>query len=180
MDDIKSTFFNLKNTIAKNSGDFVKNTKLNLDLANEEEKLKLLYIEIGKKVHEIYAYGGSLGEYFDERYRQVIEAQSTINSIKEKLEVLKGVKTCAGCGRQIDKKHIYCPHCGASMAGAEIFKPDTAPEATIIKEPKIAEPEITVPENLNEAKEEYKICSSCGERNPAQGRFCLGCGRILN
>ncbi|MBE6012748.1 double zinc ribbon domain-containing protein [Anaeropeptidivorans aminofermentans] len=180
MEDIKSTFFNLKNTITKNSGDFVKNTKLNLDLANEEEKLKLIYIEIGKKVHEIYAYGGSLGEYFDEKYRQVVESQSNINSIKEKIEVLKGVKTCTGCGRQIDKKHIYCPHCGASMAGAETYKPEAPQDINKINEPEIIPPEIIAPEKPQEAKEEYKVCASCGEKNPPQGRFCLGCGRILN
>ena len=65
MNDLRGTLANITKNVTKTSGDFLRTTKLSMSLSTEETNLKNLYMDIGKKVHEIYQYGGSLGKFFD-------------------------------------------------------------------------------------------------------------------
>ena len=179
MADIKSTVFNLTNTLAKSSGDFVKNTKLNIDLANQEEQLKSIYIEIGKKVHEIYTFGGTLGAAFDDLHRDLVICEGQIRDLRKRIDAVKGVSTCLKCGKNVDRKSEFCPGCGTRMYPAAEFSTeipktltDTAPT-----------PEPLVIEHKDEPRQEdeptVRKCISCGAENPSGIRFCLGCGRII-
>ena len=180
MDDLKNTFTNIKDTITKTSSGLIKNTKLNMELMNEEDSLKATYIEIGKKVHEIYNYGGSLGEYFDIKYKEILEIEKNIKGLKDDINIVKGVRICPNCGKQVDKNNEFCSYCGSSMLGAEEFKKEENLEE-IIKDKIIEEKTIKKPQIHEEKTEEnYRICSICGEKNEKSSRFCLGCGRILN
>lgn len=90
MEEIKSILNSLGKNIKKTSTEILKNTKLSMQLSSEEEKLKNLYIEIGKKVYEIYSYGGNIGPFFDEKYTQIKETENKIKEIKQKIEINKG------------------------------------------------------------------------------------------
>jgi hypothetical protein len=178
MDEVKKGVTNVARSIAKSSGTLIKTTKLTLDLSGEESKLKVLYTEIGKKVHEIYSYGGSLGEYFDQRYQDILEHQRKIDEIKEALDIVKGVKTCPRCGKTSPRVSVFCPKCGETIsdvpelteatAGAAYSRPPS--ENTVDAAP----PSQTPPPPVTD-----KICNVCGSTNNPTDRFCLSCGRIL-
>ena len=112
MQDLRGTLFNITKNVTKTSGDLLKTTKLNLSLSNEEANLKNLYMEIGKKVHEIYLYGGSLGKFFDEKYKELSSLEMKISDIKEQIGVIKGTRECAKCGKPVERTAEFCPKCG--------------------------------------------------------------------
>jgi len=158
MDDWKSTIVDITKTITKTSGDFLKSTKLSMALSSEESNLKSIYTEIGKKVHEIYAYGGSLGKFFDEKYAEIQTAEAKIDDIRMQLDAAKGTRTCAACGHNAARAAEFCPKCGKGLDGA-------AP----------------VPEEYTAAPAPSagRVCGICGKESAAQDKFCLSCGRML-
>ena len=78
MDNFKETVASVSKTVFKTSKGLIKSTKLSIDLSSEESRLKSIYVDIGKKVHEIYTYGGSLGKFFDEKYGELKECENKI------------------------------------------------------------------------------------------------------
>jgi hypothetical protein len=117
LNDIKGTLLSITRNVGKTSSVLVKTTKLSVTLAQEQEALKALYVEIGKKVHEIYQYGGTLGKFFDEKYREIEGLERKIDGLKEEIAKIKGVKECPKCGKQVDKNAEFCPKCGLRLEG---------------------------------------------------------------
>jgi len=85
MQDIRGTLLNLTKNVTKTSGDLLKTTKLSMSLSAEETTLKNLHIEIGKKVHEIYQFGGTLGKFFDEKYLELEACERKMAELKEQI-----------------------------------------------------------------------------------------------
>jgi len=190
MDDFKKGVANVTRSIAKSSSSLLKTTKLTMDLSAEEGKLKALYHDIGKKVHEIYSYGGTLGEYFDKRYQDILEHQRKIDDLREALDIAKGVKTCPKCGKTSPRTSVFCPKCGEGMADVPEITADTVgaasggPPSDLTDTPYVGascarphpEPYTPPPSQIPPAG---KLCNVCGNTNDPTDRFCLSCGRIL-
>ncbi|MDR2903745.1 MAG: zinc-ribbon domain-containing protein [Clostridiales bacterium] len=169
MDDLKSTFVNITKAITKTSGDLLKTTKLSMNIANEESALKNIYIDIGKKVHEIYAYGGTLGAFFDEKYQELTETELKIKELKEQLDMAKGTKTCVHCGRSAPHTAEFCPKCGKPMsADAPVtdYRAYDAPAQNALDPPPSAAPK-------------GRTCTVCSHVNADDVKFCEECGRML-
>ncbi|MDR0272972.1 MAG: zinc ribbon domain-containing protein [Clostridiales bacterium] len=209
MNDIRDTLTNAAKSVTKTSGDIYKKAKLNMSLSTEESKLKSLYTEIGKKVHEIYQYGGSLGKFFDEKYVEILTLERSIAEMKEQIGIIKGVRTCTKCGNNIVITSDFCPKCGTSATGASaataISKPNVAiaPVAPALPEPLppvppppmpppppekfLPPPEPKVSEFFSSAPVEnnapilpQRNCRVCGTKNDIGTKFCLSCGRIVD
>lgn len=198
MEDLKSAITNITKTITKTSGGLLKTTKLSISLANEESALKNIYVDIGKKVHEIYAYGGTLGKFFDEKYKEIETAELKIKDLKEQLDNAKGAKTCPSCGKTVPRTSEFCPKCGAAMdKEAEIPAPrtdyseyDTAPRdlneaGNATGQDSSAEdilPDTVnddLSSNIDRQSMNKKICAVCNHVNPYGEKFCISCGRLL-
>ena len=124
MIDMRDTITNITKTVTRTSGDLFKSTKLNLSLSTEENELKAIYLEIGKKVHEIYQYGGSLGSYFDGKYLEIMDCERKIADTKEQLSVIKGVRQCPKCGKGAERMSEFCAKCGTKFhTHADSFVP---------------------------------------------------------
>jgi len=164
MDDWKNTIADITRSITKTSGDLLKTTKLSMALVSEEGNLKALYMELGKKVHEIYAYGGSLGKFFDEKYKELQAVEAKIEDLRAQMDAAKGTRSCPACGHTAARLAEFCPKCGKSMDGAaQAQKPDNTPE------PMPAQPVMPM----------GKKCNVCGTENDPADKFCLSCGRML-
>lgn len=199
MDDIRHTITNITKTITQTSGGLIKSTKLSMNLANEEAALRNLHTEMGKKVCEIYSFGGSLGKVFDEKYREVQEAEVRIEALKNQLDLAKGVRTCPKCGKTAPKTAEFCPKCGANMAGVPIMESFVPPEHTplpyagaVPPSPPISSPPAPepAPEPIQHQHPEPAVeaapvqtgvtCKVCQAVNPQNEKFCLSCGRMLS
>lgn len=170
MDDLKNTIVNITKAITKTSGDLIKTTKLSMSIANEESALRNIYIDIGKKVHEIYAYGGSLGEFFDGKYKELDATEARIKELKGQLDIAKGAKTCPACGKSAPRSAEFCPKCGKPMS----VEPATATDDSIDDSgaPNVNEPAAA-------AVSAERICDVCNHINLHTERFCESCGRML-
>ncbi len=172
MDEIKNTITTVARNIKKTSEELFKTTKANMSISNEEMNLKSIYEDIGRKVHEIYAYGGSLGKFFDEKYAEILATERKISQLKAELELAKGSIMCPGCSNYVNKDSEFCPKCGNVMSGAKVAAKPThlAEPAPFIPEIKEEQPPVSPPK---------KKCAVCGELNDAGDKFCLSCGRYL-
>jgi len=191
MSDIRGTISSFTKSVTKTSGDLFKTTRLSMSVSSEQNALKNLYTEIGKKVHEIYQYGGSLGKYFDEKYLEIEACERKINELKEQISQIKGVRECPKCGKTADRAAEFCPKCGvrlnASSAEHTLQPPheqDTKPDP-IPSPPKEAESITTAPISIHTqpAKEpdpKTRHCRVCGMENDISTKFCLSCGRIVD
>ena len=169
MNDLKETIVKFTNSVTKTSGEILKSTKLSLSLSSEEDKLKALYLEIGKKVHEIYSYGGSLGEAFDEKIKLVEAQAEKIKELKNRIDDVRGTKSCPNCGKSIDRNNEFCPKCGHKTA--EVSSTPSVPVEFAVNEEASTAPPVSEPS--------AKICGLCGKENPGESRFCFHCGRVI-
>ncbi len=180
MSDIRNTIGGLVGTVAKTSKDLIKNTKLSLELNSAENELKSIYIEIGKKVHEIYAYGGTLGKYFDEKYVDIQSAEAKVADVKNRMYAAKGVKICGKCSKQVEAAAEFCPKCGNNKFNEFKYEPGSDENAG---KASAAENSVQAEETRQERKPEAargKICPLCGKENGVSDKFCLSCGRMIN
>lgn len=185
MDGFKDTLSNVTKSVYKTSKGFIKSTKLSIDLSGEESRLKALYTDIGKKVHEIYSYGGSLGKFFDDKYKEILECEDKIDELRKALEISKGVKACPKCGKTASVSAEFCPKCGGKLG-----------EFTEIPQILAAPDEIEIPAASSEPIKAgnmpvepvfetivktppTKKCPVCGKENSSADKFCLSCGRII-
>jgi len=191
MQDIKGTLLNLTKSVTKTSGEFFKSTKLSMSLSGEESNLKNLYLEIGKKVHEIYQYGGSLGKFFDEKFLEIEACEHKISELKEQISVIKGTKNCPKCGKPVERTADFCQKCGIRVeltvgSGAPeqsgVPEHNTMQDATQPHEQFISpEPEVVIaPEQAPPAEPLLRSCRVCNYQNESTNKFCLSCGRILD
>ncbi|MCL1843122.1 MAG: zinc ribbon domain-containing protein [Defluviitaleaceae bacterium] len=205
MSDFRETVTSAAKSVAKTSGDFLKTTKLNMNLSSEENALKALYLEIGKKVHEIYKYGGSVGEFFDEKYTELQACEKKIAEIKEQISVIKGIRKCPDCGKTAERLAEFCPKCGKRFDGEAAFL-SAQPEASMPEEINFAPSEIPrqqpqaarmdIPRQQPQPQAAHmpeipafsppvpampeKVCRVCGAKNEISTKFCLSCGRIVD
>jgi len=196
MQDIKGTIVNITKNVTKTSSDLLKTTKLNMNLSTEEGNLRNLYYEIGKKVHEIYQYGGSLGKYFDEKYLEIEANERKIEEIKEQIGVIKGIRECPKCSKKVERVAEFCPKCGIRLMEAAITPHDTAtvddtkkqmqpyPENYSVPSlplaPETAMPSISAQMIAPAVVPTTKRCRVCNAENEASTKFCLSCGRIID
>ena len=170
MQDIRGTIINITKNVSKTSGDLLKTTKLNLSLSTEESNLKNIYLEIGKKVHEIYQYGGNLGKFFDEKYAEIEACERRIIETREQISQIKGTRDCLKCGKTVDKTSEFCPKCGLRLEGAQQPEPESEPTPP---PPEPAPPTMQQPPPT-------KTCRICKAENEPNSKFCLSCGRIID
>lgn len=176
MDDFKKTIADAVGTAAKSSNKFLKSAKLSLSVSNEEMNLKQLYEEIGRKVREVYLFGGSLGAVFDAKNAEVAEQEAKISRLKEEQTRLKGTKNCAACGTSNPSESGFCKKCGARF-GEEAAGFTPARQIIDTRGVDMPESPASVVPPVKEAA--GPRCPGCGAQNDAGEKFCLSCGRML-
>ncbi|MCL2171719.1 MAG: zinc ribbon domain-containing protein, partial [Defluviitaleaceae bacterium] len=112
MSDLKSKIMNFGKSAAKTSGNLISQAKINLSLSNEESKVNAVYMDMGKKVAEIYSYGANIGDYFDEKYAELLAIKARIAALRQELDTIKGVRKCQKCGKSAPATAEFCPKCG--------------------------------------------------------------------
>jgi len=195
MSDIRDTVLQFTKKVTSTSGDLLKTTKLSMSVSTEQNNLKNLYLEIGKKVHEIYRYGGNLGKFFDEKYMELEASERKIEELKEQIAQIKGVRECSKCGKTAERTAEFCPKCGIrfGVIGEAAHTPppelapatDYAPTAPPLEASSAPTPPISIhsPAQLEAAATPEPAthrCRVCGMENDINTKFCLSCGRIVD
>ncbi len=102
---------------AKKSGELVEVTKLSMSIGTEEDKIKKVYMDIGKSVYESFVKGEDVGETFKVYCEQIESYEESIKEIKQKILELKNLRACPSCSYEMeeDEEIIYCSRCGAKQ-----------------------------------------------------------------
>jgi len=197
MSEITSKLANMTKSASKVTGDLFKTTKLNLSLSAEQAALNKLYTEIGKQVHEIYRYGGTLGELFDKYYSDIQAHEAKMEDIKMQIAVIRGVRECPHCNKPVERTSDFCSKCGMSLIPIGAPHDDTPPpEAATYETPTlpqahssqyqpppqpapVAIPPPSVPTSPAPVAA-TRTCRICGAANEPTTKFCLSCGRIVD
>ena len=94
---------------AKKSGEVVEITKLSMNIAGEEDKVKTAYTEIGKRVYEITNSGTEVKPAdYQSLVEQISVGKEAIKELKEKILLVKNLKHCTGCGVELEKSVAFC------------------------------------------------------------------------
>ena len=184
MEDKSGGIIGITKAIGKTSSKVLKTTKLTINLANEESKLNNIYIAIGKKVHELYADGVNLGAFFDEKYLEITDAAAKIRDIKNRIDIVKGVRTCSKCGRTSPRSSRFCPKCGEDMGIIAEVEAEAEGEVLDVIEEVVAKEDLQISREDSPRPNEavlipQKICRACGSNNDETDKFCLTCGRVI-
>jgi RNA polymerase subunit RPABC4/transcription elongation factor Spt4 len=102
--------------IFKEVGGFVGTTKLNRQVAQEEEKVEKLENEIGRLIYQKFVRGETLDLEFSGPCQEIGKLQEGIEVFREKIRQLKGIKKCPSCANEIDEDQTFCSKCGAKQA----------------------------------------------------------------
>ncbi|NLK88247.1 MAG: zinc-ribbon domain-containing protein [Clostridiaceae bacterium] len=138
---------------AKKSSELVETTKLNASINAEEEKIHRLYSQMGKTAYQHFSETGTTEEYLREACEQIVAHEQNIKELREKIAEVKGIKSCVGCGAEMERSQVFCSKCGAKN---EIQQ--AAPE---------------------EAAAPSAACPSCGVALAPGSAFCTSCGTKL-
>lgn len=148
--------------VGKKMGEMVEVTKLNASISNEEDKIKKLYIEIGKKIYAKFTAGEQAADDLAEELNAIKAGIESIESLKVKILQAKNMKQCVKCRAELEMSVTFCPNCGE-------------------KQPAI---EVKVEGNVCPAcgaavSEGTKFCNNCGAKQPEpqpKGNACPACG----
>lgn len=151
LDDISRSIADAGQSTFQKGKEIADVAKLNGMIGEEERKITNVKLEIGKLYVE--KFGDNPDPVFNELFACIKESNDKIESYKQQLQVVKGIKTCVSCGAEIAIDSVFCATCGT-------------------KQPEI---ENTVdPVNVDTIK-----CPTCGAILPAGSKFCSVCGKSI-
>jgi len=145
----------------KATGKLVEEGKLKLAISDNEALMKEIYETIGREYCETYFRGEMLDNgKFEKEYEELKKMQLENAQAREKLLMLKGIRVCANCGKEISTSSNFCHFCG-------------------MKQPEIEEPVVEAEaENVEEVKEEpqERVCRNCQNKLADDDEYCPNCG----
>ncbi len=128
----------------KDMGDIA---KINSAISEEEKKIAEIYSELGRTYITLHKNNPEEGKISD-LVLAFAEAETNIEIYKNRINEIKGIKTCRKCGAVISANAAFCSSCGSSTAETE---PQPQLEATA-------------------------FCSNCGAPLSDEMQFCTSCG----
>jgi hypothetical protein len=111
-DNFRDKVMGATRSAVKASSEFIEVTKINLSIKSEEDKAKEIMFEIGKVIFESYKEGKALEAELSMKCDSIIESESKITEMKNKIMEIKNIRKCDGCGAEIDAESSYCHKCG--------------------------------------------------------------------
>ncbi|MDQ2086354.1 hypothetical protein RBH29_07920 [Herbivorax sp. ANBcel31] len=118
--DITKRVSNSAKVAAKKSGNMVEATKLGLNINTEEEKIQKAYAKIGERIYNLYESEETVDNEYKEVCEEIMKYKENIQSMKDKILLLKNIKICPECDAELECKDAYCNMCGAKQEIPEV------------------------------------------------------------
>ena len=138
-----------QNAVSK-SKEMAEITRLNMEISNQEQRLRELYGQLGQYLVENPDLVPADRQDAQALLQDVAQVKAGIEASKATLLEVRNVNICPGCGAEVSRSSKFCPSCGAQM-------------------------DRSVMERLNQAP----VCPSCGAELEPGAAFCGNCGAKL-
>jgi len=109
------SFFNdLGKKQLKTTAKIATEAKLKIEIAENKERIKELYIELGRKIYENHVREESLNihEFISDDCSKIDEISKQIEQARKEILVLNNKKMCNKCYAEIETDYLFCPQCG--------------------------------------------------------------------
>ncbi len=107
---------NAAGVVGEKAGYFVDVSKININIAEENNELKKKYQELGKLVYDSEKSGTSDAIKVENYIKQIDDINEKICKLKSEVASLKKKLVCCSCGNQNDSDSKYCCKCGKELA----------------------------------------------------------------
>lgn len=97
------------------AGNMVEQTKLSYAIKVNEEKIKDIFAELGKRVYDEYCSGSEFPEEMNEKMKIVDTLNDEISEMKMKIADMKNTVICSACGAYNQSENVYCSKCGEKI-----------------------------------------------------------------
>jgi hypothetical protein len=149
-DKMSETITNTSKDVAKKAKELAEITSLNSKISSQEEVIRRYYINIGKTYYQNFKENPD--NQFSEDIEKISAANDQIAEFKNKIQEIKGVKTCTACSTNIPKESAFCPNCGASASSSNSGASETETES--VKEVEVETVSVTETESGSKPTEE--------------------------
>lgn len=152
IDELKKNAVDFADKAKKKTNEITGITKINIAIRSNESKLAAVYEEIGRLFYKAEREGADYTEDIATCIMKADKYNSDIEIGKRELAKLRKVKTCGGCGNEIDRTFAFCNFCGEKqkMPESEIVEETEDEIVEIAIEDPADEVEITVEEPSDE------------------------------
>ncbi len=148
--------------VAKKTKELADVTKLNMQIGSEEDNIKNNYVEIGKLYYGLFS--SSPDERLAPLCSSITESLNKINTYKEQIQTIKGIKKCPKCGAEIADSALFCSVCGNKTSSEEEKEPEEAKTETKEEAPVVEETPSSCPACNEPIDKNAAFCSKCGQK----------------
>lgn len=103
--------------------------QLNGRVNDEKKKLEKIYMEMGKKLYDLYKEAPLEG--FEEEIHAIEERFSMIDLFQDQIRTVKGVALCPCCNMEVSAGERFCSNCGSRMP--EVITIEEKDEAEVLE-----------------------------------------------
>ena len=138
--------------------------QLNSKVSSEKKKINSLYLEMGKKLYNLYR--DTPLEGFEPEIQTISEKMCMIDLLRDQVRAVKGIVLCPCCNTEVPAAGLSCPHCGAKLPGLKVQQDTDEAEEVVetVEEPDTSEEEAAA----EEAVETVEAADIPGEEAAAE------------
>ena len=164
-DHIGKTVTNTGRTTIQRGKELADITRLNTRIAENQNRIKILYGEIGEIYYQLHANDAE--PEMSAQVNSITKMKQQNQQWEEEIQGLRGFQKCPHCGQMIRKNMVYCDKCGSRI---------------------LAENLIVCKKCGAILKKDTMFCTYCGERVPSEiatgqipviSKTCPVCGLAL-
>lgn len=100
--------------LGEKTGNKIDEMKLTARISDLRKEINNIYLEIGKGFCE-YEGGTILKTQFAPQLEAVAEREKMIKDLEGQISVIRGGKTCSGCGQRCSESDSFWPNCGKEL-----------------------------------------------------------------
>ncbi len=126
-------------------------TRLNLEISNQEQKIKELYTSAGEYLLNNPQLVDAQDETFSQKRESLAQLQEKIEQSRQALLDVRNINVCPSCGAEVNRSSRFCDRCGTEMVRTALDHEEAKP-----------------------------TCPSCGAEVEGGSAFCGACGAKLN
>ena len=151
-DDLGKKLGETVDNVSTIAGKSIEIQKLKNQVRNLERGNALDIQSLGRMMYQGFLDGAKLEDKPQEICEGIKSREEGIEELLQKISLLKGIRTCPVCQKQVGKDMLYCPYCAAELPPLPEEEEVAEEEAEEVVEENEAEEEV-VEEATQEAME---------------------------